>query len=287
MNINTAILAATVAALGATAFAQSAAPVSTQTASHTHYLCTSSKLLGIAVRNDSDKNLGEIGDLLVDPRSGEIRYAVLEVGGFLGVGEDRRVVPWSFIHVAADEKDAEKCHARTNLTEAQVKAAPKSKSGQKYDAELDRRIEATFGKDDAWAYVGKGQPTFAWFSQIDGALLTDKNGKEIGKVQDLILAPQNGCIAYAVIDTTKEAGDKDIALPFSSMQFAYDKNDMLAATTNVDMTRFVAAPEYDGKDWKRMSSNAWMTEISTYYACDPFWKNTRFAAARKLPTQGS
>ncbi len=285
MNIHTPLLAVAAVAFGATTFAQTAAPTAAQTATHTHLLSPSAKLLGLAVRNDSDKNLGEIGDVLIDPRSGEIRYGVLEVGGFLGIGEDQRVVPWSFIQIAADEKDADKCHARTNLTEAQVKAAPKSKSGQKYDAELDRRIEATFGKDDSWAYVGKGQPEFAWLSQLDGVVLKDKQGKEIGKVQDVILAPQNGCAAYVVIDTTKEAGDKDVAVPWSQIQFGHDRNDQLQATTSLEMARFVSAPEYDHKDWKRMSSTLWMNELGTYYSTEPFWKTTRFASARKLPTQ--
>lgn len=285
MKLQTPIFVAALAAFGASSFAQSAAPASSQAATHTHFLSTSGKVIGTSVRNDSDKNLGEIGDLLVDPRSGEIRYAVLEVGGFLGVGEEQRIVPWSFIQIAADEKDVEKCHARTNLTEAQVKAAPKAKSGQKYDAELDRRVESTFGKDDAWAYVGKGAPSFAWLSQMDGVVLKDKQGKEIGKVEELILAPQNGCVAYAVTDMSKDAGDKDLALPFSQLEFVYDRNDMLEATSSVEVARFASAPEYDGKDWKRMSSTPWMTELSTYYACDPFWKTARFASARKLPSQ--
>jgi len=287
MKIHTPLLAASLVALGGSTFAQSAAPTSQQAGTHPHFLSNSSKVLGTAVRNDSDKNLGEIGDLLVDPRSGEIRYAVIEVGGFLGVGEEQRIVPWSFIQISADEKDVEKCHARTNLTEAQVKAAPKARSGQRYDAELDRRIESTFGKDDAWAYAGKGTPSFAWLSQMDGVLLKDKEGKEIGAVEEVILAPQNGCVAYAVVDMSKEAGDKDLALPFSQLLFRYDRNDMLEAVTSVEAARFASAPEYDSKDWKRMSSTSWMTELSTYYACDPFWKSSRFATPRKLPAQGS
>lgn len=285
MNMHTPLLALAIAAFASPTFAQSASPAAAQTAAPAHLLCPSGKVLGLSVRNDSDKNLGEIGDLLVDPRSGEIRYAVLEVGGFLGVGEDRRVVPWSFIQIAADEKDAERCHARTNLTESQVKAAPKAQSGQKYDAELDRRIEAAFGKDDAWAYAGKGQPDFAWLSHMDGTLLKDKQGQEVGTIDDVVLAPQNGCIAYLVVDTTKDAGDKHVGVPLSQIRFAYDRNDQLTATSSLELARFAGAPEYDAKDWKRMSGTPWVNELATYYSTDPFWKTARFASARKLPQQ--
>jgi sporulation protein YlmC with PRC-barrel domain len=273
------LLAATVA-LGFQAPAQSAAPT-TKDATVVHVLYPAKKIIGLNLRNDSQKNLGEIGDLLVDPNTGEIRYAVLEVGGFLGVGEDKRVVPWSFIQIVPDEKDADKGHARAALTEDQVKAAPKAKSGQKFDVELDRRIEATFGKNDAWVYAGKGQPAFAWASQMDGATLKDPSSKDIGTVKELIVAPANSCVAYLVVDTNKEAGDKDVALPFSKANFLLDKNDQLVARTTVEPAKFVAAPEYDSKDWKRMSSTAYVTELGTYYGSDPFWKTARFAGAKK------
>ena len=273
-------LLAAIVALGIEAPAQSAAPAA-KDATVTHVLYPSGKILGLNLRNDSQKNLGEIGDLLVDPNTGEIRYAVLEVGGFLGVGEDKRIVPWSFIQIVPDEKDADKAHARATLTEEQVKAAPKCKSGQVFDVELDRRIEATFGKNDAWMYEGKGQPSFAWISQMDGATLKDPASKDIGTVKDLIVAPANSCVAYVVVDTNKEAGDKDVALPFSKTNFLLDKNEQIVARTTVEPSKFVAAPEYDSKDWKRMSSGAYVTELGTYYGCDPFWKNARFAGAKK------
>lgn len=286
MNIHHSLIAAACITLGSTAFAQSAAPgVMQKDPAHTYAIYPADKVLGQNVRNDSDKNVGEIGDLLIDPKSGEIRYAVLEVGGFLGVGEDRRVVPWSFIQIVPDEKDAEKCHARTSLTEQQVKSAPKSKSNEKIESDLDKRIEASFGKNDAWAYAGKGEPTFAWLSEMDGVVVKDSMSKEIGKVKQLILAPSNSCIAYAVVDTNKDAGDKDVALPFSKLQYAYDQDHKLVATTSCEMGKFASAPEYDAKDWKRMSSTPWMTELSTYYTCDPFWKTTRFASARKEPVK--
>jgi sporulation protein YlmC with PRC-barrel domain len=246
-------------------------------------LAPSGGVLGLAVHNDSDKNLGEVGDLLIDPRSGEIRYAILEVGGFLGMNEDRRVVPWVYVQVLADEKNPEKFHARTTLTEAQVKAAPTCKADQIFDAELDRRIESAFGKDDAWTFHGDGKPMFARLSQLDDVMLKESTGKEVGTVKDLILAPQNGCIAYVIVDTKKEAGDKHIALPFGRVQYTIDADKKLVATTPVEIARIQSAPEYDAKDWKRMSSMPWMTELATYYSCDPYWKTSRFASARKLP----
>ena len=44
-----------------------------------------SKIVGLNVYNDNNQNVGSINDLLMD-KSGNIKTAVLSVGGFLGVG---------------------------------------------------------------------------------------------------------------------------------------------------------------------------------------------------------
>jgi sporulation protein YlmC with PRC-barrel domain len=44
-----------------------------------------SKVVGLNVYNDNNQNVGSINDLLMD-KSGNIKTAVLSVGGFLGVG---------------------------------------------------------------------------------------------------------------------------------------------------------------------------------------------------------
>ena len=51
-------------------------------------------LIGVRVFNPSDENLGNIEDLVMDPASGKIRYAVLSFGGFLGMGDKLFAVPW-------------------------------------------------------------------------------------------------------------------------------------------------------------------------------------------------
>lgn len=240
----------------------------------------SDKVLGLELATSTDKNVGEIGDLLFDPKSGEIRYAIVEVGGFLGVGEDDRVVPWSLIRIERDPKDADKFRAATTLTEGQVETAPECKAEQVFDGELDRRIVSAFGEDDAWAYVGEGAPTFARVSKVKGAKVTGPHAKELGEVQDVVLAPQNGCVAYLVLDANEDAGDKDVAVPLSRLNIARVGGKDLTITSELDGTRLQGAPEYDEKEWKRMTSTAWVTEMSKYYTSDPFWKSSRFASAR-------
>ena len=55
---------------------------------------SSSKVEGTAVYSLSGDKLGSIDDLVIDKISGQVRYAALEFGGFLGLGSDRYPVPW-------------------------------------------------------------------------------------------------------------------------------------------------------------------------------------------------
>ena len=50
---------------------------------------SSDKVQGTAVYNPNGDKLGSIDDLVIDKRSGLVRYATLEFGGFLGLGTDR------------------------------------------------------------------------------------------------------------------------------------------------------------------------------------------------------
>lgn len=52
-----------------------------------------SELIGMKVQGSDGKNLGKIRDLVID-RDGDVEYAVLDFGGFLGVGDKYFAVPW-------------------------------------------------------------------------------------------------------------------------------------------------------------------------------------------------
>jgi sporulation protein YlmC with PRC-barrel domain len=58
---------------------------------------SSDQVEGTAVYNTAGDKLGSIDDLMIDKQSGQVRYAVLEFGGFLGLGTDRYPLPWSLL----------------------------------------------------------------------------------------------------------------------------------------------------------------------------------------------
>lgn len=52
-----------------------------------------SKMAGVKVYNDANENIGSVNDLLMD-KSGNVKIAVIGVGGFLGMGEHLVAVPY-------------------------------------------------------------------------------------------------------------------------------------------------------------------------------------------------
>jgi len=62
-----------------------------------HDVISSDKVEGTKVYNTAGEKLGSVDDLMIDKLSGQIRYAVLEFGGFLGIGTDRYPLPWNML----------------------------------------------------------------------------------------------------------------------------------------------------------------------------------------------
>ena len=78
-----------------------------------------SDLIGMDVRNNQNEKLGDIKDLVLDLHSGRIAYAVLSVGGFLGIGDKYIAITPEAFSVAPDDKSLV-----LNADKARIQNAP-------------------------------------------------------------------------------------------------------------------------------------------------------------------
>ncbi len=60
----------------------------------TDRLIASNKVEGTAVYDRRGERLGSVYNFMVDKRSGQVAYAVMSFGGFLGVGGSYHPLPW-------------------------------------------------------------------------------------------------------------------------------------------------------------------------------------------------
>jgi hypothetical protein len=84
-------------------------------------------VLGHEVRSATDENMGRIADVLVD-HTGQVRAAIVDFGGFLGVGSRKIAVDWNALHFPQPGKPGGRI--ALELTRDQVKAAPEYQDGK-------------------------------------------------------------------------------------------------------------------------------------------------------------
>lgn len=68
----------------------------------TQRLISSDKVEGTAVYNRQGERLGSVRNFMVDKRNGKAEYAVMEFGGFLGIGSDYYPIPWDLLDYETD-----------------------------------------------------------------------------------------------------------------------------------------------------------------------------------------
>lgn len=88
-------------------------------------------IIGSKVRDPNGEELGQVQGLMLRPEDGRIQYAVLTLGGVLGVGGQQVAVPWQSLKVTRDAQKVVITAERQVLTQA-----------PRYDADADGRVDA-------------------------------------------------------------------------------------------------------------------------------------------------
>lgn len=78
-----------------------------------------SSIIGTGVVNPAGDSLGDIKEIVIDPRTGRVAYSVVSFGGFLGMGEKLFAIPFS-----AFSYNAEKNDYVLDVSKERLKAAP-------------------------------------------------------------------------------------------------------------------------------------------------------------------
>jgi sporulation protein YlmC with PRC-barrel domain len=100
------------------------------------------KVEGTTVYNTTGDKLGSIDDLMIDKQSGNVRYAVLEFGGFLGIGTDRYPLPWAML-----KYDTAQDGYVVPLDKSALEGAPRYTKAEtpEYTEEYGRKVYGHYG----------------------------------------------------------------------------------------------------------------------------------------------
>ncbi|HVV95118.1 MAG TPA: PRC-barrel domain-containing protein [Hyphomicrobiales bacterium] len=83
-------------------------------------------IIGRQISSPTGEDMGPIVNMFVSGQ-GQVRAALIDFGGFLGVGSRQVAVDWRALHFAADGKDDK---ITCTLTKNQIRLAPTYKAGQ-------------------------------------------------------------------------------------------------------------------------------------------------------------
>lgn len=102
-------------------------------------------LLGEKVVNEYGIELGDIKEIMLDMQTGQVAYAVLAFGGFMGMGEKLFAVPWQALHLDTANK-----RFLLNVDKDRLKTAPgfnKDAWPDMADMQWANSIHAFYGTD--------------------------------------------------------------------------------------------------------------------------------------------
>jgi hypothetical protein len=109
-------------------------------------LLGTTSLIGDDVYDAAGTFLGEIEEILIDARTGCVRYFVLALGGFLGIGRKRFAVPWSAL---TPDPDYRRCIVDVTLMKLMALPVPQ-------DDPWLRRADLTWNRENPYLLRQQG-----------------------------------------------------------------------------------------------------------------------------------
>ncbi len=236
-----------------------------------------------SIRGSNDEKLGEVKDLIVARAPGKVTFVLLGHGGVATIGEKVTAVPFRAFAWNADKK----C-LTLSMTEEQIKAAPTLESGEWKTLGDPSRTEPIYShynqtpdhrmtdRDDAPARpedASKLRPEehrVLRVSDIRGKELMGNDGREIGKVNDLVLDTSSGRIAFVAVTFggLMGIGSDKVAVPWTA--FDVNKDGHLFVTT-IDKDTIKSAPRLTEKDWGELKEPGFGGRVYQHFGKKAPW----------------
>jgi sporulation protein YlmC with PRC-barrel domain len=236
----------------------------------------SSEIIGLAVRNKDDENLGKIDDLVIDMKTGEVRYVALAYGGVAGIGSKLFAVPWqSMTFVFGEPNKANSRHFLFNASKDQLENAPGFDSSHwpnvadpQWSASIDKHynVARKEHKDHDANAPKVAYETVFRASKIKGMDIRNDANENLGSVDEVVLDVAKGHVKYLALSFGSwfTGGNKLFAVPLSSFTLNH-ANDKTFLVAHVSQENLRNAPGFDKNHWPDTANPDWAKGIDTYY----------------------
>lgn len=244
--------------------AHSAEPARASATSQAHSSADmrASKLIGKNVRNPQGEKLGEIKDLILDVNNDRVYYAVLEFGGFLGLGEKLFAYPLRFFDASKDSDNLVLKVSKQQLKDAPGFARDNWPDWATYHGEVNKHYGPTVSP------TAMPNQKLKRSSELIGKDVEDSAGKNVGEIDDVVVNLGSGAIRYVVLDFDASWGpdDKLLALPLRTLRSSADHDKLVL---NLPKDKLDMSRSFKEKRWPNINDPRYQTEMNRYLESVP------------------
>jgi sporulation protein YlmC with PRC-barrel domain len=235
-----------------------------------------------SVRGTGDDKIGEVNDLILARRPGRVSYVLLGHGGVLKIGEKVTAVPFK-----AFGWNQEKKHLTLPMSAEQIKNAPSLDSGEWRTLGDPARCETIcsfFGvnakdeepegmisgdRPDSGAAKADEFPVLR-LSDIKSKQLVGNDGRDIGKINDIVLDTNSGRIAFVVVTFggVLGIGDDRVPVPWTTLDVNKDGR-LYAPTMDKEMIR--SSPHLTDKEWGELRDPEFGSRVYKHFGKSAPW----------------
>jgi sporulation protein YlmC with PRC-barrel domain len=157
-------------------------------------LVRASRVMHARVKSKDGMPLGRVDDLVLTPDLNGISYVALSSGGVIGLGSTLHAIPWSALSAGLNDTYV------VPVTKEQLRQMPGFRAGH-WPSNADTcwtitgagTIPPALSKEETKAVQGRR------FSFIKGFLVRDAKGTYLGTIRDMVIARDNGRVAYTIV----------------------------------------------------------------------------------------
>jgi sporulation protein YlmC with PRC-barrel domain len=197
------------------------------------------KMIGRNVYNSVGDKVGEVESALID-QDGKVRYVIVGVGGFLGLGERDVALRWDQLTLADNDQKIV-----VNMTKDQLSALPAhrfadaSSKGKIYAYDEDLKTNAYLSTD---AGVAMAPGSAVDTKKLIGRNIKNAAGDTVGEIES-VLVDQAGNVKYVVVGVGGflGIGEKHVALSWDSLNIS-DNGEKVVADVTKDSLK--GLPDY-------------------------------------------
>ena len=195
------------------------------------------ELIGKNVVDAQGNKVGDIQSVLID-KDGQVRYVIVGVGGFLGIGEQDVALRWDTVHMTEDGKDVVAPVTKESLSKLPPHRYPTAaNTGKVYALDEDLAANPYLAAD------GETKVNAA----IDSKTLIDQdivnaNGDKVGTVESVVI-DKKGDVKYVIagVGGFLGMGEKHVALKWDDLNVTQQGDHV---TANVTKEQLQALPDY-------------------------------------------